>query len=394
MNILYFCNVHRSIPTELGVLKKVYAQCSVLRDAGHTVVLACPDDLHTFVFTNEKNEIINKFSLSNVSRFKKSQKVLACVFDFIKENKIEFVYSRYSDFSLSAHTFYKKLRRFNVISVLEIPTYPINQRWTSIKQNFRNGNVKAALSQTYTSTVGSLGIWFFKNSLSRIVNNNGFDTIWGLKVIGITNGIDVKSIPMRIHTYKNKPELHLMSVANVAHWHGYDRIIRGLAEYYKNQVGIIVYFDLAGPGTEVELLKQLAFKLGVENYVNFKGVVVGKDLDQLFNHADIGISVLGVHRNNMTVYDSLKSREFCARRLPFITESAETHFQGKPFVLCAESNEEPIDILSIIDFYNRIVETPQILDMMYEFAHKECDWSKAFSPVVEYIDSLGNERCR
>ena len=84
MNILYFCNVHRSIPTELGVLKKVYAQCSVLRDAGHTVVLACPDDLHTFVFTNEKNEIINKFSLSNVSRFKKSQKVLACVFDFIK----------------------------------------------------------------------------------------------------------------------------------------------------------------------------------------------------------------------------------------------------------------------------------------------------------------------
>ncbi len=388
MNILYLCNVMRSVPAESGVLKKVYAQCNVMRDAGHSVVLACLDDATKYVFADEADNVIHSISIANVNKFNKNRFVLNQVYKFIKEHNIQFVYSRFSDYSLDAHYFYRSLKRMEVKVVLEIPTYPISQRWTSIRQSLKSGKIKTAITQIYNSTLGSLGILLFKKSIDRIVNNNNYDIIWGIPVIKITNGIDVKSIPNRAHEYKNKKSLTIFSVANVANWHGYDRIISGLGEYYKNQPAIEVTFELVGPGIEVELLKEQVASLKLTEYVKFWGTVAGSDLNTLYERADIGVSVLGVHRNHFEYYDALKSREFCARKLPFITEVSERHFNKKSFALCVPSDDSPIDIDSVVDFYNEIVDNSIILDDMYEFAKQECDWSIAFKNVIIYINSL------
>lgn len=385
MKILYFCNVNMSIPLEAGVYKKIQAQCKVLRNDGHDVKIACPFGETGFVVINENNSIIYEIDVKGRKYYARDSKIFKEIIKYISNNSIEFVYTRYGKYTYDSYRFYNELKKNGIEVILEIPTYPISQRWSSFKQSLKARKFILAIKQLLNNTYGSLGIFLYKKCISRIVNNNGFDEIWGIPVIPIQNGIDVASIPHRKHVYVFKKELTIMSVANVNPWHGFDRLIKGLYEYYLTNPEIKVIFEIVGPGTEIELLRSLAKKLNVKKYVVFHGTVVGKELDEIFERADIGVAILGVHRNNMKVYDCLKSREFCARKLPFITQDAEVHFQGKRFVLSVPNDESPIDIKNIISFYEKMISDPSILDEMYEFANEKCDWSFTFMNVRNYL---------
>lgn len=387
MRVLYFCNVFRFIPSEAGVMKKILAQCRVLTKAGNEVFLACPDDYNgIYRVSTLDGDSLSSFDVSRAPKLRKDSSLLTFIHDFILKNKIDVLYSRYSNYSILASGFYRKLRKRGINVLLEIPTYPISQRWTSIVQNMKLGRLLVALRQIYNATIGSMGILFFKHSVNRIVNNNGYECIWGVPTLPITNGVDVSSIPQRTHTYSEKPrQIVLLAVANVAHWHGYDRILLGLYEYYLQNPDVLVRFRIVGPGEEIQHLKKMSAKLGVEEYVEFLGTKIGSELDSVFNTADIGVSVLGVHRNNMVKCDSLKSREYCARCLPFITESIESQYNGLPFVLCLPCDESPIDINRIVAFYHNLLSISDLRSEMNRFAYKYCDWSVAFLPVVHYL---------
>lgn len=392
MKILYFCNVRKSNPTESGVLKKVLAQCKVMRKAGHTVYLACLESDNYYTIVNDSNKELYSFSLSGVQRMKRDKYIFSQLSSFVIPEGIQVLYSRYSNFSLEAHRFYKRLKKNGIHCILEIPTYPLTQRWTTIKQNFCSFHFKKAVIQTYYSTIGTLGIFFFKYSLERIANNNGYKTIWGVPVLSITNGIDVSSIPLRHHDYDiNNRKIIIVSVANIAKWHGFDRFIKGLHEYYKEIRDVKVELELAGPGDEVETLKKMTENFGLSDYIKFLGPQFGVELNELFNRADIGISILGIHRSHQYTIDCLKSREFCARQLPFITQSAEKHFEGTRFSLIIPSDETPIDIGKVIEFYKNIANNPSILQEMYSFAVEKCDWSVAFNGVINYINKIDND---
>ena len=41
-------------------------------------------------------------------------------------------------------------------------------------------------------------------------------------------------------------ELHLIGVAEIHFWHGFDRLIKGLKEYYAHNPGYKVYFHIVG----------------------------------------------------------------------------------------------------------------------------------------------------
>ena len=387
MRLLYFCTVNKTQPLEAGVYKKIIAQCKVLANAGHSVMLVCREGASDLVLVDEKKNVIRRIDLSLSSKLRRNHFITNFVYGVVKDMQIDCVYSRYGTFSFNSYRLYSKLRASHVYVLLEIPSYPLKQRWNGVRQSIRNHQYVLALKDIYANTVGSLGIPFFKKCIDRIVNNNGFDVIWNIPVLKITNGIDVSIIPDKPRVYhKDTKVIRIMSVANVANWHGFDRLIYGLSGYYKTQRNIIVKIEIAGPGQEVELLKNLAKKLKVDKYISFLGPVVGEELDELFDRSDIGISVLGVHRVNMRECDSLKAREFCARRLPFLTEEAESQYVGKPFVRIVPSDESPINILEILSFYNSIVEHPDYLDIMREFAETECDWKNAFKNVVDYIN--------
>lgn len=385
MNVLYLCNVNRSIPLEAGVYKKILAQCKVLREDGHDVKLACSEGFSSFVIVDLDGNIVLDIDIRNVKAYNRDNVIFPIIQKYVITNSINVIYSRYTNYSLYSYLFYKKLKQSGVDVLIEIPTFPLSQRWSSLIQNIRSRHFLVALKQFYNNTVGSLGIPLYKKCISHIVNNNGFDSIWGIPVLKISNGIDVDAIPKRSHKYIEKGYITLMTVANVAHWHGFDRLIRGLYEYYKTNPSIRVNFDIIGSGTEVKELERMTKELNVSDYVQFHGTMIGDDLDKMFEKADIGVSILGIHRNKMNVIDCLKSREFCARQLPFITQDAESHFMGKRFAYSVSSDEEPVNVYEIVDFYHSILAEEEILDEMYLFAKSECDWKYAFRNVRNYL---------
>ena len=48
----------------------------------------------------------------------------------------------------------------------------------------------------------------------------------------INNGLDLSSIRIKEKNKDNK-KLNILSIANNSKWHGYDRVIKGMYEYYK-----------------------------------------------------------------------------------------------------------------------------------------------------------------
>ncbi|WP_079474791.1 hypothetical protein [Marinococcus halophilus] len=164
------------------------------------------------------------------------------------------------------------------------------------------------------------------------------------KVIAIKNGIDLAATPVVERPAFHHPDeaFVLAGVANLASWHAYDRIIKGLN---KCRAPIRPEFHIIGDGPVSDELRQLAVAEGVEDRVIFHGTLTGSELDQMMNGVDVGIGILGNHRRNFFGDSSLKNREYCARGIPFLLASEDSDFPvNLPFVFRTPADESPVDI--------------------------------------------------
>lgn len=389
MKVLYFSNVYSKLGLQPGVQKKIAAQINVFKSSGLEVYHACPQDDDIYNIIDADGTVLRTFDISNIRGPKKDNLINKEVLQFIKEKEINAIYVRNGNYSIQMLFFYKKVFSIGCKVVIEIATYPLTQRKTNIKQSLKLKKYKTALSQIYTATIGSLGIFWLHKYVHRIVTYNGYDNIWGIETIKVPNSVDVSAMKKHHIAKRKEGELHLIAVANVAKWHGYDRIIAGMGNFYhSDDQKIKVTFDIIGPGDEIIELKKLTNRLGVGEFVKFKGTIVGQELDDCFEYADVAVSVLGAHRDGMTRYDSLKSREYCARCIPFITEKAETMYRNKSFVYVMDNNELPIDIYALISFYDNVcAHSEKIEKEIIEYAINECDWKTTFLPVVRFLNN-------
>jgi hypothetical protein len=173
-------------------------------------------------------------------------------------------------------------------------------------------------------------------------------------------------------------ELNLIGVAEIHRWHGFDRIIKGLANYYSKRQDYIVKFHVVGYFFSAEgeaEFKQIISENHMEDYVILYGKRHGKTLDQIFDWCDMGIGSLGRHRVGIQQIKTLKNREYAARGIPFIYSETDSDFDDKPYVLKAPANDLPIDIPKIIDFYKKLSMSPieirnSILDLSWNHQMK------------------------
>lgn len=163
--------------------------------------------------------------------------------------------------------------------------------------------------------------------------------------ITIGNGFDVGSVSIRQHVPYEGEELRILCVANMRHWHGIDRLIRGLGAY---RGPVRVMFHIAGEGPELPGVKKLINDLGISDRIIFHGFTTGEELDTLFNTCHIAAGSLGIHRKGLTQTSELKVREYCARGIPFIISSRDPDFpDGFPYILRLTADESPIQIEEI-----------------------------------------------
>lgn len=200
-----------------------------------------------------------------------------------------------------------------------------------------------------------------------------------------TNGICVDTVRLRTaREFVLDQEISILCVANFSPAHGIDRLILGLAQY-SGQCSVTLH--LVGGGPMITNLKQLCIKHNLVKRVIFHGFLSGPDLDRVFDEAQIAVDALAVHRFNALKSSTLKSREYCARGIPFIIASEDPDFPDEfPYILKIPGDETFVDLEKVIIFANRVCLDPDHPQKMRQYAVEHLDWSIKMKKLKTFLE--------
>jgi hypothetical protein len=301
----------------------------------------------------------------------------------IDYKQYDFIYIR--RFIPTSNSLIKTLKRIkennpNCKIIYEIPTYPYDmEHYNNIKQY-----VLLLIDKIFRKKLPKY--------VDRIVTLSNDDNIFNIPTIKIINGINCKDISIAsTETKKEGNIINLIAVAYFSFWHGYERLLAGLYEYYKdkNDQKYIINIHFVGDGPEIKKYRKLVEDYNLGNYVFFHGILKEKDLDNIYNICDIAVSSLGSHRINIFKTSALKSREYLAKGLPIIS-STKIDVLPENFKYCyyVPEDDSPVNIDEIVNFYKNIYNNEsieQVRKSIREFAEKNIDISVTMKPVIEFI---------
>ena len=356
MKILFL--VYHGFSEVSGISKKIHYQVKGLRENGYEVHL-CYYDFdsrgHRCRFVD--GEIIKDYGNGILAGLR--QRIdFDCIFEYCKQNGIQFVYARcFQNANPYLIRLFNRLKALGVKSVTEIPTYPYDSEFVGFPFLTRMG---LKIDQLFRNRLYS--------QMNAIVTFSDAEQIFGQRTIRISNGVDMDSIPL--HQYQAPPDgsVHLIGVAEVHYWHGYDRLIAGLGEYYKHSENPKqVYFHIVGGVWKSEMydsihapgFSELMDKYGIRDKVIFHNQLFGDELDQVFNQCCFAIGSLARHRSGITNIKTLKNREYATRGIPFIYSEQDSDFDYQAYILKAAPDESPIDILEILNFIDHHYYRPE-----------------------------------
>jgi len=343
-----------------GISKKISYQVNALKACGMEVHLCYMDE------TSGKKRIVGNTIIADygngiMAKIKKRTE-FSSIAQYAIDNLIEYVYIR-SNHNANPFTIkmVKRMKQAGMKVVMEIPTYPYDQEYEA--QGISRQIFQDKLFRNR-----------FAKHLDAIVTFSDYDRIFGQRTIRISNGIDFDNVKIKTTINDTSKELNLIGVAEIHRWHGFDRLVKGLAEYYSKPQDYIVRFHVVGYFFSSEIENDFKTIISIhhlEDYVILYGKKHGKELDKLFNQCDFGVGSLGRHRVGIQKIKTLKNREYAARGIPFIYSETDSDFDNKPYVLKAPADETPIDINSIIRFYrNNTMSSQQIrasiMDLSWE----------------------------
>lgn len=366
MHILFL--IYHGFSEHSGISKKIKAQIKALNVLGHKVEVctyAIEANKHRVRKINET--ILEDYGTSIIANIKK-RICFQSIYQYAIDHSIDLVYVRsFHNANPFTINFFKRLKHSNIKCVMEIPTYPYDAEYVGF------------------STFARLGIQvdkLFRRKLAKqmnaIITFSPDEVIFGQRTIRISNGVNFDEITLKKHIKKEK-RIDLIGVAEVHYWHGFDRIINGMGEYYQKPHEYEVYFHIVGGIGPSEMYDsqhapgfyELINKYQIEPYVIFHDQQFGTHLDGLFAKADFAIGSLARHRSHISKIKTLKNREYAARGIPFIYSETDDDFDHMPYILKAPADESAISIQNIIDFNRNIQISPEeirksILDLSWE----------------------------
>ena len=377
MNILFL--IFHGFDPNNGISKKISYQLNAFKANGHEAHLCYMDE------TVSKRRIVDHEIIIDYGNGTKG-KILkrtefGSIVDYAIDSKIDFVYIR-SNHNANPFTInmVKRMKKAGMKVVMEIPTYPYDQEYF-------NKSMRRQLIQDKTFRNQ------FAKQLDGIITFSEEDFIFGQKTIKISNGIDFESVRIKKESNHPKNELHLIGVAEIHRWHGFDRLIRGLADYYSSPKEIKVYFHIVGyffSIVEEEEITSIITDYQLEQYIILHGKKHGEELDEIFDKCDFGIGSLGRHRVGIDDIKTLKNREYAARGIPFVYSETDTDFDKQPYVLKMPADESAIKIENIISFYQNLSITPQQIRNSIE----HLSWKNQMKRVLETVYPSDNNSKR
>lgn len=272
-----------------------------------------------------------------------------------------------------------KLSNPQIKIVMEIPTYPYDSEMMTLKRY-----PALIKDRIYRKRITSL--------VDRIADLSGSETIFGISTIPFINGVDLERVRRRSTPLESDggKTMRIMCAAYFADWHGIDRMVEGLAEYYKKGGGQDIVLHLAGEGNCLPHLKKSVQEHSLSDHVVFHGRLDQRQLDHLYDICNLAIESLGSHRKNIAISSSIKSREYLAKGIPFFYSGTIDVFVDNPVDFCIEvpSDDSPIDIEYILESYNSIIENTdeaELTNQIRKYAEEHVGMEKAMSNVTSWL---------
>lgn len=357
---------NESVLVSSGVMKKIKSEIVTFQSMGFEVDYVLFRNRNVYV--SRQNELV--LLISQLSTYHSTMRLVYSKLCKMHHYIYDYVYCRYDHISFPMLRFFFNVRRQNHTKVIaELPT--MSKKWEP------NSSLRVKLGfiiKQYMNILLPLPIDFF-------VTFSQDKKIYGIPAFQIENFVDLNSIPLKKNHNLNN-DIHLIGVAMMTPSHGYDRIIKGLFEYYSEYtIGMPrIFFDVVGEGGAKEELMKMASDYNLEKYVKFHGLRGGKQLDILFDTADIGIGALAIFRKRCEKASELKIREYCARGLPFVYSAYEPLFSNCSFALKIPNNETPVDIKNVINFLSNLKVFPT---EMRQFAETYCSCQYQFLKLLK-----------
>lgn len=279
-----------------------------------------------------------------------------------------------------ANKFYTKLKKLNpkLKIVYEVPTYPYD----------------AELSDSWKGRILLLkDRWYrrqFPSFIDRIATLTDDKEIFGVPTLKICNGIDLEKI--RPRNVRDLPDIHAIAVANFEWWHGYDRFLEGMKVYYAANPLRKIIFHLVGYGNELDRYQKMVEDYGLGEYVILHGRQTGEALDAIYDQCNLGIASLGCYRKGMNETQELKSREYLAKGVPFVSGVKITDIPDVDkdnIYLQVPNNDSPVNIEMVLNFYDRIYRegADQVSMRLRQFAKDHFSMEVAMKEVIDFFQN-------
>ena len=384
MKILFL--VYHGFSEVSGISKKIHYQVKGLRENGHDVRLcyySFAENGHRCRYVDD--EIIQDYGKGKLSGVR--QRIsYNCIYDYCIRESIEFVYARcFQNANPWLIHLFKRLKKAGIHAGTEIPTYPYDAEFVGFPFLTRM-NLK--IDQLFRNKLSA--------QMDAIVTFSDAKEIFGQRTICISNGVDLDSIPLHqpLAVSHQPSAIHLIGVAEVHYWHGYDRLIAGIGEYYSQQPTANsqhsdVYFHIVGGVGSSEMydsihapgFHELMEKYGIQNRIILHGQLFGDELTEVFNQCHFAIGSLGRHRSGITNIKTLKNREYASRGIPFIYSEQDSDFDHQPYVVKAPADESPINVPLLFEFVDNFHMSPADIRKTVE----HLSWKNQMQRVVTEV---------
>lgn len=363
--------VYDDINNNTGVNRKIQSQIDAFRECGIKINPVVVD----FKVNIPGYKILYRLPFSNVSPVWKYSSVY---------DDLNFIYMRRPMFcNFWFLKFLREIKQHNprIKIIYEIPTYPYD------------AEISQGLKKIPVYLKDKLARRFLYKYIDRIAILSGEKCLWGINTLSISNGYNFKNQSVK-QLMIEKQSIDIVAVALFDAWHGYERLIKGLAEYYGNGGNRKIYIHFVGDGPAVNNYKKLADEYQMTAHCIFYGMKNQAELDEVYNHCDLAVASLGLYRIKINISKELKSREYLSKGLPIICSSTLDLLdfkELKSYLLEFPNDDTSIDLTKIVEFYDGLYANKtkeDINEMILEIrniAEEKLNMINAMKPVIDYI---------
>ena len=282
-----------------GIAKKIKMQINAFKKLG----IDCRIAVQKTGLSNKNilSKLIYALPFSNVNP------KWSCESEF---RDIDFLYLRRPIFmSYFMRVMMRNLKKNNMKAkiIMEIPSYPYDREYRKLKERILL--IKDKYNRKKLSHLVDLFVYIGDPLMKQ--------ELWGVKAVQMMNGIDLTKVQTVIPLQHKS--INLVCISSCEYWHGYERLIRGLINYFRDgSYGCAeVNLHIVGDGPELMYYQEIAQQSAVHDRVFFHGKLFGTDLDEIYTIADVSIGCLGLHRKGVSFSSELKSKESLAKGIPY-----------------------------------------------------------------------------